>query len=99
MQFMRMELTICEFSLISMNSFCQEIVGVFTFFFRFSLMLATRSACFFRAAVDRPVVNIPTSILPDNGSVADCFSASRCNLFQMCVVDVIQMLWLIVDNM
>ncbi len=74
-------LTICEFSLISMKSFCHGMVGVFPFFFRFSLMLATKSACFFLAAVDRPVVKMPTSIFPDNGSVADCFNASRCNLF------------------
>lgn len=43
-------------------------------------MAATKSERFLRAAVDRPVVKIPTSILPDNGSVADCLSASRCNL-------------------
>uniref|UniRef100_A0A1B0BE77 Uncharacterized protein n=1 Tax=Glossina palpalis gambiensis TaxID=67801 RepID=A0A1B0BE77_9MUSC len=48
----------------------------------FSLMAATKSARFLRAAVDRPVVKMPTSILPDKGSVADCFKASRCNLHQ-----------------
>lgn len=76
------KLTICELSLISVKSFCQDIVGVFPFFFKFSFILATKSACFFLAAVDNPVVKIPTSILPDNGSVADCFNASRCNLFE-----------------
>uniref|UniRef100_A0A1A9USQ4 Uncharacterized protein n=1 Tax=Glossina austeni TaxID=7395 RepID=A0A1A9USQ4_GLOAU len=49
----------------------------------FSLMAATKSARFLRAAVDRPVVKMPTSILPDKGSVADCFKASRCNLHQL----------------
>lgn len=74
---MRKELTICDASLISENNFCHGTVGIPPFFFKFSLILATKSARFLRAAVDKPVVNIPTSILPDNGSVADCFKASR----------------------
>lgn len=73
-------LTICEFSLISRKSLFQFTVGTLPFFFSISLMFATNSARFLRADVDKPVVKMPTSILPDNGSVADCFNASRCNL-------------------
>lgn len=73
-------LTICELSLISEKSLFQLTVGTFPFFFSVSLILATNSARFLRADVDNPVVKMPTSILPDNGSVADCFNASRCNL-------------------
>lgn len=73
-------LTICEFSLSSAKSLSHDTVGTLPFFFNISLMLATNSARFFRAVVDNPVVKMPTSILPDSGSVADCFNASRCNL-------------------
>lgn len=73
-------LTICELSLISEKSLFHGTVGTLPFFFSISLMLATKSARFLRAVVDKPVVKMPTSILPDNGSVADCFNASRCNL-------------------
>lgn len=73
-------LTICEFSRISVNNLAHDTVGTLPFFFSISFILATKSARFLRAVVDKPVVRMPTSILPDNGSVADCFNASRCNL-------------------
>ena len=63
---------------MSLNSFWYGTVFVLFFFCSASLINATRSARFLRAALDNPVVRIPTSILPDNGSVADCFNASLC---------------------
>lgn len=73
-------LTICEASRISVNNLFQDMFDALPFFLSASFTPATKSALFLRAAVDKPVVKMPTSILPESGSVADCFNASRCNL-------------------
>lgn len=60
------------------------MVGTLPFCSISLLTLCANSTLRLREALLKPVVSIPTSILPDNGSVADCFRASLCNLKYFC---------------